>query len=212
MMKRAFDMLAATMGLIVSSPILLVVAVLVKISSRGPVFHRAVRVGRDGASFTVLKFRTMRVGGQGLGITVAGDPRVTTVGRWLRRFKIDELPQLLNVLRGEMSLVGPRPEDPRYVAGYTNEQRRVLSVRPGITSPASLTFRDEEGIIARRGGDHDTVYREEILPAKLAIDLQYVDCRSMWMDVRILLRTARVVARPRRDPGAVTPGPGCRRG
>ena len=187
--KRAFDLTAAVIGLLAGSPLLLLVALAVKLSSGGPALHRAVRVGRDGAPFTVLKFRTMRIGAAGPPITSSADPRITPVGRILRRLKIDELPQLVNVVRGEMSLVGPRPEDPRYVEGYTAVQRRVLTVPPGITSPASLAYRDEERLIAAHGGDVVTVYRDVILPAKLAIDLGYVDARSFWVDLRVLVGT-----------------------
>ena len=130
----------------------------------------------------------MRIAHGGSGITVSGDPRITPVGKVLRRTKVDEIPQLINVLRGEMSLVGPRPEDPRYVANYTKEQRRILTVRPGITSPASLAYRDEERVIATQS-DPVAFYRDEILPAKLAIDLAYVERRSFWTDVTILVKT-----------------------
>jgi lipopolysaccharide/colanic/teichoic acid biosynthesis glycosyltransferase len=146
-------------------------------------------VGKNGELFRPFKFRSMAVGAdqQGPGITAAGDARVTRAGRFLRRTKLDELPQLINVLRGDMSLVRPRPEDPRYVALYTPEQRRVLAVRPGITSAASLAYRHEEQLLA--GADWETVYREQVLPAKLAIDLDYLARRSLWSDLGLIVRT-----------------------
>lgn len=188
MLKRAFDLLIASAGLILLSPLLAVVALLVKIDSPGSVFFRGQRVGKDGRLFYIVKFRTMveNAAQLGPGITSAGDPRVTRIGRWLRRTKIDELPQLWNVVRGEMSLVGPRPEDPRFVTFYTETQRRLLSVRPGITSPASIRFRHEETML--QAGDIDA-YIKNIMPAKLRIDLEYLDRRTFWTDLVILLRT-----------------------
>jgi lipopolysaccharide/colanic/teichoic acid biosynthesis glycosyltransferase len=196
--KRIFDISVALIAVVLSSPIWVVAAVLVKLSSRGPMLHRAVRAGKDGVPFTLLKFRTMSVAG-GPAITTSDDPRITRVGKLLRRFKIDELPQLVNVLRGEMSLVGPRPEDPRYVERYTPEQRRLLSVPPGMTSPASIAYRDEERYVRSFPGDVETAYLEKVLPAKLAVDLEYIDKRSLWTDLRILARTGlNLVTSPRR--------------
>ncbi|MFZ1405869.1 MAG: sugar transferase [Anaerolineae bacterium] len=165
------SVVAAAVGLMLLSPLFCWIALWIKLTSPGPVFYRAVRVGQDGRPFRLYKFRSMIVGTdrQGPGITATGDPRITRVGRFLRRAKLDELPQLINVLLGDMSLVGPRPEDPRYVAFYTPEQRRVLSVRPGITSPASLAYRHEEQLLA--GEDWETHYRTRVLPDKLALDL-----------------------------------------
>jgi lipopolysaccharide/colanic/teichoic acid biosynthesis glycosyltransferase len=187
--KRAFDLLTACVGLILLLPIIVPIAVLVKASSPGPVFHRAKRVGMGGALFTLFKFRSMIVNAQYLGpaITAQGDSRITPVGRFLRRTKLDELPQLLNVIKGDMSLVGPRPEDPRYVDTYTAEQRAILSVRPGITSAASVTYRNEEQLL--RGENWETIYREQILPQKLTIDLAYLHHQSWWSDICIILRT-----------------------
>lgn len=189
MLKRAFDFSASALGLIILSPLLALIALLVRLTSRGPVFYRARRVGRGGREFTLYKFRSMVADAdrQGPGITAAGDPRVTPVGRILRRTKLDELPQLWNVLRGDMSLVGPRPEDPRYVALYTPEQRRVLDVRPGITSLASLEYRNEEAIL--HGSDWEQRYIHEVMPAKLAIDLRYVQHATLFSDILIILRT-----------------------
>jgi lipopolysaccharide/colanic/teichoic acid biosynthesis glycosyltransferase len=193
--KRAFDLVVAVVLVVLTSPVWLVTAIVVKLTTSGPVFHRATRVGKDGRPFTLLKFRTMYVDAPGLAITSADDPRITAAGRILRQLKIDELPQFVNVLRGDMTLVGPRPEDPRYVERYTPEQRRVLSVRPGITSPASVAYRNEEHLIEAKGGDAEQVYINEVLPAKLALDLDYIDRRSFWRDMRVLVLTVGGVLR-----------------
>ncbi|MBA3471290.1 MAG: sugar transferase [Herpetosiphonaceae bacterium] len=194
-MKRAVDLIGAALGLGVLSPILLGVALAIKLSSPGPVFYRATRVGRGGTPFRLYKFRSMVVDAdrRGPAITAGGDPRVTPIGRWLRRTKVDELPQLLNVLAGEMSLVGPRPEDPRYVALYDDDQRRILTVRPGITSAASLAYRHEEALLS--GPDWERTYRTTIMPQKLAIDLAYVEKQSLWEDFRIILFTIVAMAK-----------------
>ncbi|WP_298981878.1 sugar transferase [Caldilinea sp.] len=187
--QRFLDIIIAGIGLVALSPLLLAVSIWVKLDSPGPILYRAARVGRGGKHFKLLKFRSMVVNADrsGPGITVFGDARVTRAGRWLRRTKIDELPQLINVLRGEMSLVGPRPEDPRYVALYTAEQRQILAYRPGITSAASLAFRHEEKLL--EGPDWETTYREKIMPAKLAIDLAYMAQRTLYTDIQLILRT-----------------------
>lgn len=193
MLKRLFDIAASGLGLLVLAPVLLAVALLVKLTSTGPVFYCAIRVGRYGRPFTLLKFRSMVVGAdtQGPHITAVDDPRITRIGHFLRRTKLDELPQLINVLRGDMSIVGPRPEDPQFVALYTEEQRQVLSVRPGITSLASVKYRDEEAMLA--GMDVERYYVECVLPAKLAIDLEYVRHGNLWRDVLIILMTLRAL-------------------
>jgi len=186
---RLLDIGAAALGLALLSPLFLLVGLWIKLDSPGPVFYRAARVGRNGAPFRLYKFRSMVAGAdrQVPGITATGDARVTRVGRFLRSTKLDELPQLINVLKGEMSLVGPRPEDPRYVALYTPEQCCVLAVRPGITSAASLAFRHEEQLLA--GEDWETLYREQVLPAKLAIDLAYLERRTAFSDLKLVFRT-----------------------
>jgi lipopolysaccharide/colanic/teichoic acid biosynthesis glycosyltransferase len=191
--RRTFDVVAAGIGLLLLSPVLVVVALSIKLDSSGSVLYRATRVGRDGKTFELLKFRSMTVDAdkQGPGITRAGDQRITRVGRRLRNTKLDELPQLINVLKGEMSLVGPRPEDPRYVALYSAEQRQVLIYRPGITSPASLAYRYEEQILD--GADWEATYRTVVMPEKLAIDLDYIATRTLSSDFILLLRTARAV-------------------
>jgi lipopolysaccharide/colanic/teichoic acid biosynthesis glycosyltransferase len=188
-MPRALEVVGSALGLLVLGPLLLAIAVAVKLSSPGPVIYRADRVGQYGRRFTLLKFRTMRrdADRSGPGITVASDARITRVGSFLREHKLDELPQLINVLRGDMSLVGPRPEDPRYVALYSDAQMAVLSVRPGITSPASLAYFDESSLLT--GADWEQTYVERIMPAKLNIELEYLKTRSLFADVRIILRT-----------------------
>jgi lipopolysaccharide/colanic/teichoic acid biosynthesis glycosyltransferase len=189
MVKRSLDFVSALIGLIILSPLFLITSLAIKLTSRGPVFHRGERVGLDGRLFHLYKFRTMIVDAAtiGPGVTARDDPRVTAVGRLLRSTKVDELPQLINVLKGDMSLVGPRPEDPRYVAQYTPEQRQVLKFRPGITSAASLAYRREEEILDRL--DWEKVYRNEILPAKLAIDLDYFSKRTLLSDLLLITRT-----------------------
>lgn len=195
MLKRLFDVVASGAGLILLSPLLLALALAVKLGSPGPIFYRANRVGRYGAPFKLLKFRSMVINADQIGpaVTGAADPRITRVGRFLRRTKLDELPQLINVLRGEMSVVGPRPEDPRYVALYTEEQRQVLNVRPGITSPASVAYRNEEAMLV--DDDWEKYYVEQIMPAKLAVDLEYARNASLWRDVRVILGTLRALFR-----------------
>lgn len=187
-MGRLLDTVISLIGLILLSPVLSVVALFVKMHDGGPVMYRAKRVGIRGAIFDLYKFRTMAPNADKMGgITVLGDKRVTPIGRFLRKHKLDELPQLFNVLKGDMSFVGPRPEDPRYVERYTPEQREVLSVPPGITSPASLHFRNEEALLS--GGDWESKYIEQILPRKLAMELEYFPSRSLGGDVRIIIRT-----------------------
>jgi len=193
--RRAFDLLVALLGLALVSPLFLIVAGLIKLCDPGPILYRAQRVGKDGKSFRVYKFRTMVADADrlGPGITVAGDHRITPIGRWLRRTKLDEVPQLLNVVSGEMSLVGPRPEDPRYVQHYTALQRQVLRMKPGITSPASVSYRHEEHLL--QGEDWERTYLEQVLPAKLAIELEYMQRRTLWSDLTVLVRTALALCR-----------------
>lgn len=193
--QRFITMAIALLGLICISPIFLLIALLVVLDSPGPVFYQAQRVGKGGRLFYLLKFRSMVVNAdrQGPGITSAGDRRVTRMGRFLRRTKLDELPQLINVLRGDMNFVGPRPEDPRYVALYTAEQQQILAVRPGITSAASLTFRHEEQLLT--GHDWEMVYRTQVMPRKLAIDLAYLNQRTLLSDLRLIMRTIMAMIR-----------------
>jgi lipopolysaccharide/colanic/teichoic acid biosynthesis glycosyltransferase len=195
MIKRTMDVLFSLGGLIVLSPLLLIIAAAVALSSPGGVFYRAERVGKDGKLFRLYKFRSMVAGADKVGpaITIAGDARVTPVGKFLRKTKLDELPQLINVLKGEMSLVGPRPESPKYVALYTDEQHAVLRVRPGITSLASIRYRDEESLL--HGADWETLYIEKIMPEKLAIDLEYIASANPWKDLQIILQTFGAILR-----------------
>ena len=190
MAKRALDLVISILGLLLLSPLLLVLALWVKLDSEGPVLYRGKRVGKDGRPFHMYKFRTMVMGAEkrGPAVTYRGDPRITPAGRFLRKTKLDELPQLLNVLRGEMSLVGPRPEDPSYVGFYTPEQRQVLSVKPGITGPTQLEYRDEASMLQGEGVDEEYVTR--LMPEKLKLDLEYVGTRSLLLDLKILWRTA----------------------
>ncbi len=195
MFRRLFDAAVSAAGLVILSPVFAALAIWIKLDSPGPVFYRGERVGKDGRLFHMFKFRSMArdAAELGPGITTRGDPRVTRAGRVLRRTKLDELPQLVNVLRGEMSLVGPRPEDPRYVALYSREQRRILSARPGITSLASLKYRHEEDLLG--GGDVDHVYSRVIMPKKLEMDLAYMENRSLWSDLRVIAMTIAAVFR-----------------
>ena len=193
--KKCFDVAVASVLLVVLFPLLLLIALAVAATSGRPVIYRANRVGRGGKSFAILKFRTMRRGAAGPAITGRDDPRITPIGAVLRRTKLDELPQLVNVLRGEMSLVGPRPEDPRFVAMYTPEQREVLTIRPGMTSPAAIRFRNEEKLLKTGEPNFEELYATTIMPAKLALDLGYVRQRSFWWDVTILLQSLAVVLR-----------------
>ena len=191
MAKRLFDIVCAGLGLVLLSPLLLAVAVWIKLDSRGPVMFRQERVGRFGAPFRIHKFRTMRVDAPRLGpqITIGDDARITRSGRWLRATKVDELPQLWDVLRGAMSLVGPRPEVPRYVALYPAELRElVLSVRPGITDPASLSFRNESELLAK-AADPEREYVEVVMPMKLRLAADYVRNASLGGDIRLILAT-----------------------
>jgi lipopolysaccharide/colanic/teichoic acid biosynthesis glycosyltransferase len=191
MLKRAFDLTAALLGLVLLSPLLLALALWVKLDSPGPVFFRQERVGRGGRLFRIHKFRTMvhDAAQAGPPLTVGQDERITRAGRFLRRHRLDELPQLFDVLRGEMSLVGPRPEVPRYVAHYPEHLRdKLLSVRPGLTDPASLAHLDESERLGR-SSDPERTYVEEILPAKLRQAEHYVDHASLTQDLRVLWRT-----------------------
>jgi len=190
MTKRTFDLVLSVFGLVLLAPVLVAVAVMIKVESAGPVFYRGLRMGWRGKSFRIFKFRTMvedaeKVGGAS---TPEDDPRVTRVGRFLRRYKLDELPQILNVITGEMSLVGPRPQVPWAVELYTQEERDVLSARPGITDYASVRFRDE-GEILRGSANPDKDYFEKIHPEKMRLSLEYVRKQSLWLDCQILWKT-----------------------
>lgn len=189
--KRGFDLMIAGAGLLLVAPLLVAIALAIRLRDGAPVLFRQRRVGRRGQGFEILKFRTMRSdGGSGPQITVGADSRITPIGRVLRASKLDELPQLLNILRGEMSLVGLRPEVPRYVAGYTREQRAILARRPGLTDPASIRFRDESALLAL-ARDPERCYRERLVPRKLALSLRFARGEDLAADWRVLWRTLR---------------------
>jgi lipopolysaccharide/colanic/teichoic acid biosynthesis glycosyltransferase len=191
MAKRLFDLFWVTFGLLILSPIFVLIAVWIKLDSRGPIFFRQERVGQKGKIFKVLKFRTMVPDAEKLGlkITVGGDSRITRSGHLLRKYKLDELPQLFNVLLGEMSLVGPRPEVPEYVELYPADVREiVLSLKPGITDLASLEYKDENDLLKDVENPRE-VYIQNILPRKLDYYVRYVEQRSLWFDFNIILRT-----------------------
>lgn len=192
--KRLFDMVCAALGLLVLSPVLLVCALLVGLTSPGGVLFRQERIGKDGVPFTIYKFRSMRKDNAGLKISTSGDSRITPVGRVLRKAKLDELPQLWNVLKGDMSFVGPRPEVREYVDLYTSEQRQVLLVRPGITGLASIRYRNENDLLSA-SADPNRTYIEEVMPAKLALDLEYIPRACVSYDIRLILETLVTVVR-----------------
>ncbi len=190
MAKRLFDFVVALAGLIALGPVMALLALAVKLDSPGPAFYVGRRIGRDGVPFGMYKLRTMAQHADRMGsaVTRGQDPRVTRVGRILRKSKLDELPQLVNVLRGEMSLVGPRPEAPCYVAYYTPEQRRALRVRPGITGVAQIRFRNEEALL-QGCEDLETEYVTKVMPLKLSLDLEYIRRRSFWLDLCLISQT-----------------------
>ena len=191
MLKRFFDIIVSFFGLIIVSPILGVIAILIKISSPGPVFYRGTRTGRAGKSFKIFKFRTMVKNAEVLGgpSTASDDPRLTKIGKFLKKYQLDELPQLINVLKGEMSLVGPRPEVKMYVDMMTDEERKtILSIKPGMTDLASL-WDFHEGEILRGSPDPEKTYQEKIRPTKIKLQLEYVKNRSFWLDLKIILKT-----------------------
>ena len=193
-MKRLFDILVSGIGLICLSPLLLIVALWIKLDSPGPVFYRQVRVGRYNKDFRIFKFRSMRIGSdKGSLVTIGGrDPRITRSGYFIRKFKIDELPQLINVLIGDMSLVGPRPEVRHYVNYWTPEQMHVLDVRPGITDPASIKYRNENELL-EKAEDPEKYYIEVIMQEKIKLYLEYAEKSSFWYDLKIIFHTFWVI-------------------
>lgn len=188
--KRLFDVLFSAMGLLFFSPILVVLAILIKAGDKGPIFYRGVRVGQNGRVFRIFKFRSMVVNAEKIGgaSTADDDSRITRIGKFLRKYKLDELPQLLNVLKGEMSFVGPRPQVPWAVDLYTKEESRLLTLRPGLTDYASVIF-SNEGAILHGTENPDQVYLEKIAPAKIKLGLMYVQNRSLMTDIRIICVT-----------------------
>ena len=188
--KRLFDIVACIAAAAVLCPFWLCIGLLVACGSKGSALYRQTRVGRDGKEFKLLKFRTMRQDADKVGglITVGEDSRVTRIGRFLRKYKIDELPQFLNIIKGDMSIVGPRPEVPKYVALYDERQRKVLSVRPGLTDYASIEYIAENELLAK-SSDPDRTYIEEIMPAKLELNLKYIENQSVTEDLRLIFKT-----------------------
>jgi len=193
--KRIFDVLLASSGLIVLSPVFVVIAILILLDSNGGVFYRQIRVGKNVEDFPLLKFRTMYVHQTDQQLLTIGnhDTRITKIGYWLRKYKLDELPQLLNILKGHMSFVGPRPEVRKYVNLYNEEQIRVLSVKPGITDWASIEFSDECELLAKTN-DPEHFYIEEIIPLKIAQNLRYINNHDLWVDLKIIFLTLRKIA------------------
>lgn len=189
-MKRIFDIVASGFGLLVMSPVFLILAIWIKLDSKGPVFYRQVRVGRKNRDFRIFKFRSMRVGADKMGLVTVGghDPRVTRSGYFIRKYKLDEFPQLINVFIGDMSLVGPRPEVRKYVDLYTSEQMQVLDVRPGVTSLASIRYRNENELL-EKVEDSDQYYINVVMQDKLAIDLEYIRNVSFGYDIRLVFQT-----------------------
>ncbi len=190
MLKRTFDILSSLAVLVVGAPAFVVIAVLIVFDSKGGVFFKQIRVGKDEKPFGLYKFRTMQTDAEAKGqITVGGrDPRITKVGYWLRKFKIDEFPQLINVLVGDMSIVGPRPEVPKYVALYTTKQKKVLSVKPGLTDFASLEYINENEILGKSDNPEET-YINEIMPEKLDLNLKYIEQQNFLLDLKLIGKT-----------------------
>jgi len=190
-LKRLFDIIFSLAGLITLSPLFLFVAILIKSEDKGPVFYKGLRVGKDGDNFKMFKFRTMVINADKIGgpSTADDDPRLLKIGKFLRKLKLDEIPQLINVLIGEMSFVGPRPEVPFYVNMFNEEEKQILTVRPGITDWASLWDSDEGAILAG-SPDPEKTYMEKIRPEKLRLQLKYVRERSFWVDLKIIFQTA----------------------
>lgn len=207
-MKRFFDVLASGLGLLVLSPLFLVLAIWIKLDSNGPVFYRQVRVGRSNKDFRIFKFRSMRVGAdKGSLVTIGGhDPRVTRSGYFIRKFKLDELPQLINVFNGDMSLVGPRPEVRHYVDYWTPDQMHVLDVRPGITDPASIKFRNENELMGQ-ADDPEKFYIEVIMQEKIRLYLEYVENHSFLGDIGLIIKTFWTIVKEREGESVQTGSP-----
>ena len=188
-MKRVFDFIVSALGIVIFSPLLILTALLVKVDSPGPIFFKQQRMGKEFRPFWIYKFRTMRKSlEQGPNITIGNDPRITGIGRLLRQTKIDELPQLINILRGEMSFVGPRPEVPQYVQLYRREYQQILTVRPGLTDLASLKYRDEAALLANAENPEEE-YVRRILPDKIKLARDYIQRASFFYDLRLILET-----------------------
>ena len=201
--KRGFDLCFASSGLILLFPLMIIFGLLIKKADRGPIFYIGQRVGADGKLFNIYKFRTMVVDADKKGgpSTSDDDPRITKIGKVLRKYKLDEIPQLINVLKGEMSIVGPRPEVPQEVATYSDEEKRILLVKPGMTDYASILFNNEGEILKGSSDPHQT-YREKIRPEKLRLALQYVDNNSFLVDLNIIIKTVAIIIRTRAIKGS----------
>lgn len=195
-LKRCFDITASALGLLFLLIPFLIIAIIIKATSKGPVFFRQVRVGKDGKEFRIYKFRTMVVDAEkkGMQITVGADSRITGIGKFLRKTKVDELPQLINVLNGQMSFVGPRPEVPRYVALYDDYQRNILRIKPGITELASIVYRDENDVLAKSENPEET-YINEIMPKKIALNIEYMQKLGFWYDIKLIFMTFAAILR-----------------
>ncbi len=195
-LKRCFDITASALGLLVLAIPFLIIAVIIKATSKGPVFFRQVRVGKGGKEFRIFKFRTMVVDAEkrGMQITVGADSRITGIGKFLRKTKVDELPQLINVLIGQMSFVGPRPEVPKYVAMYSDYQRNILKIKPGITELASIVYRDENDVLAK-SDDPEATYINEIMPRKIELNIEYMQKMGFWYDIKLIFMTFAAILR-----------------
>jgi lipopolysaccharide/colanic/teichoic acid biosynthesis glycosyltransferase len=189
-MKRIFDFLVALFGLIITSPVFAAIAIGIKTTSPGPVYYKAKRTGKNGKPFLMYKFRTMVVNADKIGgpSTASDDPRLTKIGLFLKKFQLDELPQLINILRGEMSLVGPRPEVEMYTSIFTEEEKKILTVLPGMTDYASL-WDFHEGELLKGSADPEKTYMEQVRPKKLELQLKYVKERTFWIDIKIIMKT-----------------------
>ncbi|GAA0758151.1 sugar transferase [Clostridium sartagoforme] len=188
--KRIFDFIASLIGCIILTPVYVIIALLIKLTSKGPIFFKQKRIGRYGNEFNILKYRTMVVNAERIGrqITIGNDSRVTRIGYFLRKYKLDELPQLINVLKGDMSLVGPRPEVPKYVELYNENQKRVLEVRPGITDYASIEYRDENSILGNVKNPEE-YYINIIMPHKIDLNMKYIENNNIFIDIAIIFKT-----------------------
>ena len=193
MLKRIFDIILSLFGLMILFPFMLIIAILIKLDSKGPVFFKQIRVTKNGREFKIFKYRTMRVGSDKYSqITVGKDDRITKIGSFLRKYKLDEIPQLINVLIGDMSLVGPRPEVPKYVALYTDEQKEILKVRAGITDYASIEFSNENDLLASEE-DPEKAYIKKVMPKKIELNKKYISEISMLTDIKIILLTIKKI-------------------
>jgi len=193
LLKRIFDIILSLLGLIILLPFMLIIAILIKLDSKGPIFFKQVRVTKNGREFEIFKYRTMRVGSDKYSqITVGKDNRITKIGAFLRKYKLDEIPQLINVLLGDMSLVGPRPEVPKYVVLYTDEQKEILKVRAGITDYASIEFSDENDLLASEE-DPEKAYIEKVMPKKIELNKKYITEISILTDIKIILLTIKKI-------------------